>query len=306
MITPRITVVGSLNMDIVVSMKRMPKIGETIHGEEVHYIPGGKGANQALGCARLTADTRMIGCVGQDMFGETLLQQMKDNGIGLDGLEAVQGRMTGTAHISHTPDNNCIVVVPGANESCTAAYVRERKVAIQTANIVMAQLEVPLEAVMEAFTLAKSGGALTILNPAPARPLPEGLLQLTDYMTPNETEWELISGTDDQDENRLASSIAEFQNRYGCNVIVTRGEKGASYTVDGKLATFRAPAVKPVDTTGAGDSFNAALAFALAQGKPMHDAVSFAVTAASLSVQKFGAQDGMPTLEEVLGTQSSD
>lgn len=292
-----------MNMDIVVSTKRMPKVGETIHGEAVHYVPGGKGANQALGASRLTADTRMIGCVGQDVFGETLLRQLKENGVRVEALEAVEDQMTGTAHIMHTPDNNCIVVVSGANESCTALYVQEHKDAIQSADIVMAQLEVPLEAVMEAFALAKSSGALTILNPAPARALPDELLQLTDYLTPNETEWEFISGTSDQDEERLAHSIMEWQSRYSCNVIVTRGEKGGSYSVNGRLVTVSAPRVKPVDTTGAGDCFNAGLAYSLAQRSQVGDAVKFAVTAASLSVQKFGAQNGMPTLEEVLRVQ---
>ncbi|MBW7474585.1 ribokinase [Paenibacillus oenotherae] len=297
---PRIAVVGSLNMDVVVSVERLPRIGETITGEAVHYIPGGKGANQALGCSRLTAETVMVGCIGSDPFGATVLHGLAASGVGLEAVGVMEEIMTGTAHISHTPEDNCIIVVAGANALCSAAYVRQHETVVASAHVVMAQLEIPLDAVIEAFTIAKKAGRVTILNPAPARALPEELLLLTDYVTPNETEWELISGVSGQsDESLLSSTIIEWEKQYSSKVIMTRGDKGCSYVEDGQLHTCPAPRVQVVDTTGAGDAFNAALAYGLAQHKPLAEAAALAVTSASLSVQRFGAQDGMPSLQEV-------
>lgn len=295
-----VAVVGSLNMDIVVSTPRLPKLGETISGNAVHYVPGGKGANQALGCSRLTAITKMIGCVGSDRFGEEIRKRLADSGVGLEAVETVAGQTTGTAHIFHVQGDNCIIVVPGANAHCTADYVRRHGTVIREAAVVLAQLEIPLEAVLEAFRMAKESGGLTILNPAPARQLPEELLRLTDYMTPNGTEWELISGKPAGTDEQIAESVAFWQAKHGVRILVTRGEKGCSYYDGGQWVNVPAPRVKVVDTTGAGDAFNAALAYGLSEGKPLGEIVRFAVKAASLSVQKFGAQDGMPALDEVL------
>ncbi len=294
-----IVIIGSLNMDVVVSMPRLPKLGETVHGDAVHYVPGGKGANQAIGCSRLTAKTTMIGCVGSDTFGDIILKQMAVNGVTLDAIGRIEGESTGTAHISHTEDDNCIVVVAGANAACTVEYVRRYEYCIQSAVVAVAQLEIPLAAVTTAFEIAQSAGVTTVLNPAPARELPEELLCMTDYITPNETEWELISGTPCQEDKDFEDSMKGWEARYGTKVIVTRGEKGCSYLADGRLLTVPSPSVKVVDTTGAGDSFNAAFAYGLSEGKPIGEIVRFAVSAASLSVQKFGAQNGMPTLAEV-------
>ncbi|MFC4776720.1 ribokinase [Paenibacillus sp. GCM10023252] len=295
-----IAVIGSLNMDIVVQMPRLPKLGETISGDSVHYIPGGKGANQALGASRLTAVTRMIGCVGTDQFGHTIQEQLGRSGVNLDGLSALEGYTTGTAHISLTEGDNCIVVVPGANEACTDEYVRSRQGDITSSKVAIAQLEIPIQAVISAFQIAKEAGVTTVLNPAPARQLPDELFRLTDYITPNESEWELISGRPADSEESLQASMAEWEARHGTKIIITRGEKGCSYLEDGKLITIPAPRVEVVDTTGAGDAFNAALAYGLSQGQPIQDIVRLAVTSASLSVQTFGAQDGMPQLEDVL------
>jgi ribokinase len=162
-------------------------------------------------------------------------------------------------------------------------------------------LEIPLASVTTAFEIAKAASVITVLNPAPAKELPDELLRLTDYITPNETEWELISGTPCHEDNEFEDSMNGWESRFGTKVIVTRGEKGCSYLDGGKLITVPSPKVRVVDTTGAGDSFNAAFAYGLSQAKPIGDIARFAVSAASLSVQKFGAQDGMPTLTEVRG-----
>ncbi len=286
-------------MDIVVSMPRLPQIGETISGMDVHYVPGGKGANQALACSRLTADVAMIGCVGKDVFGEAIRDQMNGNGVSLAAIKQLDGVATGTAHISHTPEDNCIVVVPGANGHCTADVVRQFEETLKTSKIVLAQLEVPLDAVRTAFAIAKENCIPTVLNPAPAQKLPHELLELTDYITPNESEWELLYGQAMNTEARLGVALREWEERYSCKVIVTRGEIGCSYLEQGKLMTAGAPKVKAVDTTGAGDAFNGAFVYGLSIGQSLRDSIAFAVKAASLSVQTFGAQDGMPRLEQL-------
>lgn len=299
--TPRITVVGSLNMDIVVSTDRLPALGETIAGRTVAYIPGGKGANQAFGLGRLGADAAMIGCLGSDEFGGRIRRQLEQEGIDLSAVETADGMPTGTAVISHTPEDNCIIVVAGANGACDAPYVAKHAATIRQAAVVVAQLEVPVAAVMEAFRIAKAGGCITVLNPAPAAPLPEELLALADYVTPNESEWAELSGWDgsEDDDAGLAASLAAWEASRGGKVVVTRGSRGCAYVDGGALAVVPAPKANVVDTTGAGDAFNAAFAYALAAGRPLAACCAFAVRAASRAVETFGAQAGMPRLAEL-------
>lgn len=296
---PRVAVVGSLNMDIVVSMDRLPHIGETIAGRDVVYIPGGKGANQAFGLARLGAHAAMIGRLGSDVFGERIRRHMEEAGVDMGAVEPADGMPTGTAHISHTPEDNCIVVVAGANGACDAAYVRRRAEVIRRAAVTIAQLEIPIPAVLEAFRTAKEAGGITVLNPAPAAQLPDELLRLTDYITPNETEWSQLSGDNPGDDEALAASIRRWEAKYECRVVVTLGARGCAYVEAGGLVVVPAPKVSVVDTTGAGDAFNAAFAHALALGRPLVDCCSFAVRAASRSVMTFGAQAGMPRLSDL-------
>jgi len=317
-----IAVVGSLNMDIVVSMPRLPRIGETMHGQHVRYVPGGKGANQAYGLARLAAPVAMVGLLGTDAFGGRIREQLAAAGVDLSSVEMSDAHATGTAHISHTPEDNCIVVVPGANAACDAAYVERHAAAIRGAAVTVAQLEIPLVAVERAFAIAKEAGGITVLNPAPAAELPDSLLALTDYLTPNETEWLVLSkragggedsrgeggpggsagagGDEEEEDRRLAASLLAWEAERPAKVIVTRGARGCSFLADGQLVTVPAPTVRVVDTTGAGDAFNAAFAYGLLQGKPLQDNCAFAVSAASLAVQVFGAQDGMPHLEDLM------
>ena len=302
-----IAVVGSLNMDIVVSMPRLPRLGETMHGERVRYVPGGKGANQAYGLARLRAPVAMVGLLGTDAFGGRIREQLAEAGVMLEAVEMSDGHATGTAHIAHTPEDNCIVVVPGANAACDAAYVERHAATIRRAAVTVAQLEIPPAAVERAFAIAKEAGGMTVLNPAPAARLPESLLALTDYLTPNETEWAMLSGAPEaadarggrEEDRRLADSLQAWEAARRTKVIVTRGAAGCSFLADGQLATVPAPSVRVVDTTGAGDAFNAAFAYGLLLGKPLRDNCAFAVAAASRAVQVFGAQDGMPRLEDL-------
>lgn len=300
--TPRIVVVGSLNMDLVVTTPRLPFIGETIEGSAIHYVPGGKGANQAVACARLGANTQMIGAVGDDLFGADMLRALKETGVATEGIARLKQEASGTATILHTPNDNCIVIVPGANGRVTPELLQSNAEYIQSADLMLVQLEIPTETVWHALSLAKASGVRTILNPAPACLLPDELLKLCDYITPNETEFLMLNGKDtgiEGDEETWAGWLRAWEEKYGSKVVLTRGSKGASYLEEGQMHTVSAPSVDVVDTTGAGDCLNGALGYALAQGKPLHEALVFAVKAASVSVTRFGAQAGMPTLAQL-------
>ncbi|HZG55835.1 ribokinase [Paenibacillus sp.] len=296
--TPNLVVVGSLNMDLVVSSSRMPLVGETIEGEAIHYIPGGKGANQAVGCARLGASVTMVGAAGDDAFGAQLIDALAQAGARTDRIARLPGVPTGTATILHTPADNCIVIVPGANGQVTPDMIEASREAIQAADALLVQLEVPLPSVERALRIAREAGVTTILNPAPAKPLPDAILALADWVTPNETEFAALGGGAAEDDASLAAAIERWEARYGHRLVVTLGSRGAATVEGGRLRVAPAPKVTPVDTTGAGDCLNAAFAFALASGRPAEDALEFAVRAASLSVTRFGAQAGMPTLPE--------
>ncbi|MCL6459804.1 MAG: ribokinase, partial [Gorillibacterium sp.] len=285
---------------LVLSMDRLPKQGETVQGKAIHYVPGGKGANQAVGCARLMAATTMIGCVGDDDFGKAMIKSLQINKVDVAAVVVKEAISSGIAVISHSPEDNSIVIIEGANGSCNEDFVHPYAAQIAEADVLIVQLETPLSGVQEALAIAKRAGVTTILNPAPARLLDDKLLRLADYLTPNETEWDSLSGTENKGEQELCASICAWESKYTSKVIVTRGKEGCSYVEHGMLKTIPTPRVKVVDTTGAGDCFNAAFACAIAQKQPLGEAVNWAVGCASLSVQRFGAQAGMPTLEEAL------
>lgn len=296
----RIAVIGSLNMDIVVSMERMPVPGETVAGREIHTIPGGKGANQAVGCAKLGAEVTLIGAVGGDEFGAKILQQMQAYGVRTDSIVQLPEASTGMAMIYHTVKDNSIVVVPGANGLCRSDMIELHATKIRAAEVLLVQLEVPLDTVHHALCIARKAGVTTVLNPAPAQTLPSEILRLADFVTPNETEFALIGGASCIDEKHLVQAMDEWQREHSPRLLVTRGALGVSLLHDSGLLTISAPKVEVIDTTGAGDAFNAAFSCALAAGQTPEQAADFAVRAASLSVTKFGAQEGMPTLQEVL------
>ena len=298
---PRIVVVGSLNMDLVVSADRMPLVGETIEGKEIHYIPGGKGANQSVGCARLGAETAMIGAVGDDGFGGQLIDALTRAGVDVSAVARVVGTPTGTATILHTPADNCIVIVPGANGRVTPETVEAHRGLIEAADLVLVQLEIPLPAVERALAAARGAGVATVLNPAPARQLPDEIVRLADWMTPNETEFAALCGSPgaELDDAALERAMRDWQIKHGGRLIVTLGSRGAGILEEGRLVVAPAPKVTPVDTTGAGDCLNAAFSVRLASGDRPRDALAYAVRAASVSVTRFGPQNGMPTPAEV-------
>lgn len=294
----KIVVVGSLNMDVVVKSNRPAQVGETILGEEVHLLPGGKGANQAVASARLGAETKMVGVVGKDPFGQALVNSLEEAGVHIGRVRQTDQAMTGVASILLSQGDNSIIVVPGANALCNKEVVHHAQREMEAADVVLLQLEIPLSTVLHTAKLAKSMNKTVILNPAPAQPLSDECLSIVDYITPNRTE--LFSLTAASEESDLLSAMNQLQARGARNIVTTLGDKGALIlTEDGKLQEVPGIPVEPVDTTGAGDAFNAGLAVALAEGKRLEKAVSFANRVAALAVTKLGAQAGMPDRKEV-------
>ncbi|MDN4608934.1 ribokinase [Sporosarcina highlanderae] len=287
----KITVIGSINMDLVTSTSRIPKVGETLLGDSFHTIPGGKGANQAVAAARLGADVTMIGAVGDDSFGEMLVSNLTNQGINTENIIRVQDCCTGIASITISDRDNSIIVVPGANSHVTPDMIEKNEDKIKNSDILLLQLEIPLESVIRAVELAKKHNTLTILNPAPVMELPMELLGMVDYLTPNEHEQMLLFASTDGTEKEL-EKLKE-------KCIVTKGSKGVILYSNGNDVKIPSIPVEAVDTTGAGDSFNGALAFSLCEGMKIEDACRFANVVGAISVTKLGAQNGMPTKKEV-------
>jgi ribokinase len=295
---PSVVVIGSLNMDIVVEADRPPQMGETVAGNHVHFIPGGKGANQAVASARLGAKTTMIGAVGNDAFGAELRGALQREGIDVRAVKTVQDIPTGVASILLSQGDNQIVVVAGANGHCEPQDIDRQIETIKQADVVLLQLEIPLETVAHAAATAKRLGKTVVLNPAPARPLPDELLQNVDVIIPNESELYLLAGT--REGSDLEAAMQCLLDKGVQAVITTLGAEGAAYLQRGQqLGRVASHKVTVVDTTGAGDAFNAGFAFAYASGQNVGEAVAFAVKVAALAVTKLGAQAGMPTLQQV-------
>jgi ribokinase len=297
--TCKIAVIGSLNMDIVVKVSRFPVGGETILGNEIHFIPGGKGANQAVAAARLGAQTTMLGAVGNDQFGSALLESLKNNHVGIDYIKQMEQTPTGVASILLSPDENHIVVVPGANGLLMPNDIERLEDVIAEADIVLLQLEIPLETVNRATEIAKKFGKRIILNPAPACMLSEELLQRVDYIIPNKSEIEELTGLD-LSKHSLEAAVDALLAKGPQYVITTLGAEGVVWKQKGgQMKVHPACRVPVVDTTGAGDAFSAGLAYYLAMGNSLEHAVHSSIKVSALAVTKFGAQEGMPTREQV-------
>jgi ribokinase len=301
--TPRIAVVGSSNTDMVVKAKRIPRPGETVTNGTFVMAPGGKGANQAVGAARLGAWTTLIAKVGDDLFGYNAVEGFTKEGIEVHNVLFDDQNATGTALILvDEKGENSIAVAPGANHALTPEEIDQAADAIEDAEVLLLQLETPLDAVQRAAEIAAAAEKIVVLDPAPApdERLPESLLKLVTYLTPNETEAESLTGIKVTDETS-ARKAADVLIQSGVqNVIVTLGAKGAVF-VGRELKTFfvEGRPVAAIDSTAAGDSFNGALAVALASEKPIEEAVRYACLAASISVTRMGAQPSLPTREEV-------
>ena len=294
-----ICVIGSLNMDLVVNVDTMPKPGQTIIGSNFKEVPGGKGANQAVAMARLNGNVSMIGKVGEDGFGQTLINSLKNDKVDTTYIQTTKGS-TGVALITVDKNaQNSIVVSPGANFEVKEEDIDNNIEAIKNSDIVVLQLETPLNTIKYALNKAKELNKYTILNPAPAVKLDDEIIKNVDLLTPNETELEIISGVSIETEEDIQKAAQIMIEKGVKELIVTLGSKGSLYINKEKSMFKKAYKVEAVDTTAAGDSYTGALAVALSQDKNIEDAMDFASKVGALSVLKEGAQSSLPTLEDV-------
>ena len=296
----RVFVAGSINMDVVATAERHPRIGETVAGNAVHYFPGGKGANQAVAAAKLGAPTTLIGRLGKDAFGRELKAFLAAQAIDLAFLQETTEAHTGTAIITLANADNTIVVVPGANALLSAADVTAPTLA--KGDIAVSQFEIPLPAISAFFKQARAAGATTILNPAPALEFAGEMLDLVDILILNETELGFLTKRelrDTDDPARFVEAAQSLRTGKDKTICVTLGKRGVLALIDGRPLIVPGRAVKAVDTTGAGDCFVGAVAAQLAGGKSIGDALGYANAAASICVQRMGAAPSMPTAEEV-------
>ena len=293
---PKIVVVGSSNTDMVVRASHLPIHGETVLGEEFVMLAGGKGANQAVAAARLGAEVVFVARVGGDMFGDKSLETYRAAGINVDYIARDADAASGVALITVDQNGeNIITVAPGANSNLSTADVASAGPVIKQSDCMLLQLEIPLATVRAAIELAHRHHVRVILNPAPAGPLPDDLLRLVDILTPNENEAALLAT---HFASQVEALLALLSPRG--SLIITRGQRGAELIQHGGNTLLPAYVVTAVDTTGAGDAFNGALATALARGTQILEAVRYANAAAALSVTRFGAQTSLPTHAEVI------
>jgi ribokinase len=287
----RVVVVGSINMDLVTQASRFPQPGETLLGGGFVTVPGGKGANQAVASARLGAEVALVGALGDDAFGEQLHEGLRREGVNVEHVRRLDHTGSGTASITVAGGENQIVVVPAANAGVTAAQVDAARAVFARADVVLVQMEIPLAAVEATLRLGHRLGVPVILNPAPAQKLPTDWLAQARYLTPNQHELATLLGADPGEDFRA------LMRRAPAPVVLTRGNEGAWYCEQGEPRHQRACDVEVVDSTGAGDTFNAALAVYLHEG--LAPAVRKACAAAALAVTRLGAQPGMPNAREL-------
>lgn len=293
-----ILVIGSISTDYVVQAKRRPAVGETIKGDAFATAFGGKGANQAVAAARLGASTRVLGCVGSDLQGQSLIENLQANNIQADKVAVIDDGTSGMAFITLAEGDNSIIFVPGTNDDVLPEYIKQHLDAFESADMVIIQNEIPIETTQYVIDYCDQIDVKVLLNPAPALKLDQEYIDKVDYLTPNETEFdEIFQG------KLLEDALESYPNK----LIVTLGERGAIFHNGEKLV--QVPALTTdnvVDTTGAGDTFNGAFAVAVGSGLSIEDSISFANIASSLSIQKSGAQGGIPTLDEVKAHEAFD
>ena len=293
--------VGSYATGLTLKVKRLPSPGETVLASGYRVDYGGKGSNQAVGCARLGAEVAFVARIGKDNFGDMALRLYRKEGVDATfvGQRAEQSTGVGFILVEAGSGNNCIALDPGANELLSAGEVAQCEAAFKLAAVVLTQLEIPVEAAEAALACGRANGATTILNPAPVRPLPASVLQLVDVLTPNQTEAKVLSGRnpgDPANPEELAHDLIRLGVR---QVVMTLGERGALIVNSSSSKKIPATPLSAVDTTGAGDAFNAGLAMALACGEGLESAVEFAVVTGGIAVTKEGVIPSLPRREEV-------
>lgn len=296
----KICVIGSLNMDLVTKVSYFPKSGETILGKSFQTFPGGKGANQAVALGRLGADVIMVGKVGEDIYGEKYLEVLRNNNVRQDAVEIEKEVSSGIAviQVNDSGENN-IIVVPGANGKVDTQYIESKWDIIRQADIFLFQLEIPLLTVTDVMKKLKKLGKVIILDPAPASKLPNDIFKYIDFITPNETEIETLTSRNIKNEDDLKEAGKILFDK-GVKVVIAKlGSKGASIIKKDEYISIPGFKVSAVDTTAAGDSFNAGFAFALSEEKSLKDCVEFGNAVGAISTTALGAQEAMPTYEIV-------
>jgi ribokinase len=290
-------VVGSINQDFVLAVERRPEPGETVTDAELTLLPGGKGANAAVAAARLGAEVSMLGRVGEDAFGQELINNLRENGVNVEHAGTAPDAPTGSAFVTVTPDGeNAIVVSPGANRAFGPEEVDAAVGALRETGVLVAQLEVPVEVVERAASIVTESGGRFVFNLAPAREVPESLLRLPDPLVVNEHEARFLLGEDARNSEELAANLLDLGP---ASAVVTLGASGAVLASGGTPRHFPAPKSEAVDTTGAGDAFVGALAAKLARGASLEEAVPYAVLAGAAAVARKGAQGALPTPEDL-------
>lgn len=283
-------VVGSINVDLVFTSEIRPKAGETVMGSTFSTIPGGKGANQAVAASKLGASSCMVGCIGNDQNGEFSINNLNLMNVDTSCIKKTDNAPTGVANIVVAEHDNSIIVIAGANYEITKEDIDKCKDVILSADIVLLQLEIPLDVVEYTADMCRKNNVRVLLNPAPAVELPKTLIENATYITPNEHELNIILGK----QNNVDETIKMYPNK----IIVTMGSRGVKYFDGSEMKIVPSYNVEVVDTTGAGDTFCGGLAAALVRGDNLEDAIKFANKAAAISITKLGAQSGMPKLEE--------
>lgn len=297
---PRIVVVGSSNTDMVIKLERIPEPGETVLGGKFTVAAGGKGANQAVAASRAGGDVHLIACLGDDIFGEQAVDGFREDGINVEHLTRVAGSPSGVALIFvDRSGENSIAVASGANALLSPDHIQSAKDLITNADILLLQLETPLESIRTAIELASDHGVRIILNPAPARPLDAALLQRISILTPNESEVQTLTRIEVTDERGARKAACNLLSKGIETVLITMGPRGVWTATREFQRSVPSFPVDPIDTTAAGDVFNGALAVSLAEATPLLEALRFANAAAALSVIKMGAQPSAPERREI-------
>jgi ribokinase len=297
---PIVTVVGSFAVGMTLCTQRMPVFGETLVGSRFDMGPGGKGSNQAVAAARLGAESHFVGIIGADPLGKIARALYEEEGVRTDHLIETNEKATGVGFIIVNPEGgNGIILDMGANELIDGPFVRKAEAVIARSNVVLSVLEIPIEGAAEAMAIGRRHGIKTILNPAPATPLPEEMLRVIDLITPNETELRILMGLAPDDAAPTRELALELQKKFGIAVIVTRGESGMVLVDAQGISEFGSIPVKVVDTTGAGDAFTAGLAVSLAEGRDLASAIKFAGCNGALACTKYGVIPSLALRPEV-------
>jgi len=294
----KILVIGSINIDLVTNVEKTPRVGETVLGKEFLEFPGGKGANQAAAIGRLGGDVTMLGKVGVDSYGNFMKSAIEDSGVKTDYIVDDEASRTGTALIMVNADgDNSIVVIPGANFAVLPEDITEEM--ISEFDIIIGQLEVPVETLEKAFKIAHDMGKTTILNPAPAKSLSKQFLSTVSLLVPNETELEMLTGITVKNDSSINESYLKLKETGINQLVVTLGSEGSVLIDSNGLKRFAAKSVKAIDTTAAGDSFIGGLATRLSMGESIEASIEYATKVAAIAVTRMGAQSSLPYKEEL-------